>query len=54
MARCVIRRAKSALFAGDTIAHVAYDLGFDYPGHFSRLFKRCEGVSPTEYVRHLR
>ncbi|MEO0332985.1 MAG: AraC family transcriptional regulator, partial [Bacteroidota bacterium] len=26
-----------------------YDLGFEYPPYFSRLFKKKEGVSPTEY-----
>lgn len=32
-----------------TVAEVAYDLGFEYPPYFSRLFKKKEGVSPTEY-----
>lgn len=32
-----------------TIAEVAYDLGFEYPPYFSRLFKKKEGISPTEY-----
>ena len=32
-----------------TIAEVAYELGFEYPPYFSRLFKKKEGISPTEY-----
>ncbi len=32
-----------------SIAEVAYELGFEYPAYFSRLFKKKEGISPTEY-----
>lgn len=32
-----------------SISEVAYELGFEYPPYFSRLFKKKEGVSPTEY-----
>ena len=31
------------------IAEIAYSLGFDYPQHFTRLFKKQTGLSPTEY-----
>ncbi len=31
------------------IAEVAYELGFEYPHYFSRLFKKKEGVSPSAY-----
>ena len=31
------------------ISEVAYDLGFEYPQYFSRLFKKKEGISPSEY-----
>lgn len=32
-----------------SIAEVAYELGFEYPHYFSRLFNKKEGISPTEY-----
>ncbi|GAB5556334.1 MAG: AraC family transcriptional regulator [Schleiferiaceae bacterium] len=32
-----------------TISEVAYELGFEYPAYFSRLFKKKEGISPREY-----
>lgn len=33
----------------DDISIIAYDLGFQYPAHFSRLFKRITGQSPRQY-----
>lgn len=32
-----------------SIAQVSYELGFQYPAHFTRLFKKVVGVSPSEY-----
>lgn len=46
----VIDRAKSLLASGNNVTEVAYDLGFDYPQHFSRVFKNAVGMSPTEYL----
>lgn len=34
---------------GKTIAQVAYELGFQYPQHFTRLFKKVVGRTPVEY-----
>ena len=48
--RFILQKAKSLLSAGKTITEVAYDLGFAYPQHLSRLFKKKEGLSPSEYV----
>lgn len=31
------------------VSEVAYSLGFEYPAHFTRLFKRHEGITPTEF-----
>ena len=35
----------------DDINTIAYKLGFHYPQHFSRLFKKSTGNSPTEFRR---
>ena len=32
-----------------TISQVAYELGFQYPQHFTRLFKKVTGCTPNEY-----
>ena len=50
----IIQRAKNALAAGIDVAHVSYDLGFEYPQHFSRMFKKQTGITPTEYCESLR
>ena len=50
----IIQRAKNELISGATASQVAYNLGFDYPQHLSRLFKKCCGCSPTEYVKQKR
>ena len=51
--RFILQKAKSLLSAGKTITEVAYDLGFAYPQHLSRLFKKKEGLSPSEYVNRI-
>lgn len=52
--RFVVRRAKNLLIGGEAINQVAYDLGFDYPQHLSRMFKKQEGCTPSDYVRRSR
>lgn len=45
-----IDRAKNLLLGtDDSVATIAYSLGFDYPQYFSRLFKNKVGMTPTEY-----
>lgn len=46
----LINEAKNILLQpSKSISEVAYELGFEYPPYFSRLFKKREGISPTEY-----
>ncbi len=51
--RYVIQQAKNELAKGIDIAQVAYGLGFEYSQHFSRMFKKQTGMTPTEYCRNL-
>lgn len=42
--------AKEKMFDhSKSVSQVAYELGFKYPQHFTRLFKQREGTSPNEY-----
>ena len=50
----VIQLAKNRLAAGETITQVSDCLGFEYPQHFSRMFKKQEGITPSEYCQGLR
>ncbi|MEX0290279.1 MAG: helix-turn-helix domain-containing protein [Flavobacteriaceae bacterium] len=46
----VINRAKTRLLGTtDSVSEIAYDLGFEYPQHFSKLFKNRTGMSPAKY-----
>lgn len=46
----LINEAKRRLASTDTdISVIAYDLGFQYPQHFTRLFKRVTGKSPSTF-----
>ncbi len=46
----LIEVAKEKLFEKQkTVGQIAYELGFDYPQYFSRLFKKCTGVTPNAY-----
>jgi len=46
----VIDVAKERIFdQSKSINQVAYELGFKYPQHFTRLFKQRVGQSPNEY-----
>ncbi len=46
----VIDQAKTRLLGSDdSISKIAYDLGFEYPNHFSKLFKSKTGMSPGQY-----
>ena len=45
-----IDRAKELLIEGrKSVSEIAYELGFKYPHHLSRLFKKVVGYTPNEY-----
>jgi AraC-like DNA-binding protein len=46
----LIEKAKTTLLnSNSTISEIAFGLGFEYPQHFSKLFKGKVGFSPSEY-----
>jgi len=46
----VIDMAKERMFdSGKSVSQIAYELGFKYPQHFTRLFKQRVGMTPNEY-----
>ena len=49
----IIQRAKNELATGEGIAQVAYELGFEYPQHLSRMFKKQVGITPSEYCENI-
>ncbi|MBO2526243.1 MAG: AraC family transcriptional regulator [Bacteroidetes bacterium] len=46
----VINQAKSLLMNGHNISETSHLLGFDFPHHFTRLFKKMTGLTPSEYL----
>lgn len=47
----VIRLIRNELASGLTVAEAAYRLGFEYPAHLSRMFKKETGMTPSEYIQ---
>ena len=46
----IIDIAKDKIFdTGKSVNQIAYELGFKYPQHFTRLFKQRVGRTPNEY-----
>lgn len=51
----VVDIAKTQIVMTDkTISEIAYQLGFQYPQHFIRMFKKVEGCSPNAYRMKIR
>ncbi|MFT4679901.1 MAG: AraC-like DNA-binding protein [Flavobacteriales bacterium] len=46
----VVERAKNMLLGTDqSVSEIAYDLGFNYPHYFTRLFKSKTGQTPVQF-----
>ena len=46
----IIEKAKDLLLSSSqTVSEIAFELGFNYPHYFSRLFKSKTGQSPNQY-----
>lgn len=48
--RFVMSQAQKLLISGTSITSTADQLGFEYPQHFTRMFKKYFGESPSQYV----
>lgn len=50
----IIGRAKKTLTEGNrSVSEIAYILGFKYPRHLSRLFKKVAGITPNDEYKSL-
>ena len=47
--RILLEAKRSLKYTGESVKSIAYDLGFDDPAYFSRLFSKKEGMTPLEY-----
>lgn len=46
----IINRAKTTILgSNETISEIAYNLGFEHPQSFNKLFKARTGMSPSQY-----
>ena len=48
--RFIMQRSQTLLLGGSTISETAESLGFEYPQHFTRQFKKYFGMTPTEFL----
>ena len=46
----VIDQGKNLLMNGHNVGETAHLLGFEFPHHFTRLFKKTTGMTPSEFL----
>ena len=46
----VIQQGKSLLMNGHNVNETAHLLGFEFPQHFTRLFKKVTGITPSGFL----
>ena len=47
--RIVLQAKRDLRFTSKSVKEIAYELGFDDPAYFTRLFKKSEGIAPLVY-----
>lgn len=52
--RIALEGKRLLLYTDQSASQIAYELGFEEPGHFSRFFKKMAGKSPSEFKKELR
>lgn len=50
----IISKAKNLLLSGKNVTETADELGFEYPQHFNRVFKKTTGMPPLKFVESSR
>ncbi|MGV7207026.1 helix-turn-helix domain-containing protein [Oxalobacteraceae bacterium A2-2] len=50
--RLMLEACRKLTYVPASIASIAYELGFQDPAYFSRLFKKHMGVTPKEFRKH--
>ena len=51
--RIMLEAKRRLIYATVSVSEMAYDLGFNDPGYFSRFFKRNAGISPYAYRKNV-
>lgn len=47
--RILLQAKRDLRFTNKSIKEIAFELGFEDPGYFTRIFKKAEAVSPQQY-----
>lgn len=47
--RIMIEAKRALKYTSENVKEIAYELGFEDPAYFSRLFAKAEGVTPIQY-----
>lgn len=46
-----LQRVQQLQIGGASVSEVAEYIGFDYPQHFTRQFKKHFGITPLDYIK---
>ncbi|TRZ41427.1 helix-turn-helix domain-containing protein [Robertkochia solimangrovi] len=50
--RIILEVKRSLINSGQTAKEIAYDLGYKEPSHLSNAFKKCTGISLSDFREH--